>query len=108
MASSVHSLETILEDADDDDSDFFTILLPLLIDEYANMCRKRKRDILRSKERTDRRGKKGRRWSQRKKGELWPQDFAWFNLCQHPDVGDLAKDIGKVQMCILFLYVSHD
>ena len=97
-ASVLQSLETILQDGEDDDADFFGILLPTLIDEYKKLSRKRKRTMLRSKERSGRRGKKGRRWTQRKKGDIRPQDFAWFNLCHHRDVADITSAVGKVHL----------
>ena len=95
-ASVLQSLETILHDMEDEDADFFGILLPALIDEYKKLSRKRKRVMLCLKERKGRGGKKGRSWTQRKKGDMRPQDFAWFKLCHHPDVADLTSVIGKV------------
>ena len=85
-----------LDDSDDDD-DFFGMILPTLINEYKKLSsNKRKREMLRSTERTGRRGKKGRRWQQRKRGDMKPEDFTWFRLIHHADVSDLTSAKGKV------------
>ena len=82
--------------SNDDVTRFFSMILTQLIWECENMCKKRKRYEETIPKRPGRGGKKGRRWSQRKKGALNQDLFAWYRLIKDPDVSNVKSKSGKV------------
>lgn len=84
--------------SDSDDEFFEDVLLPAMI---AMMKRRRFNRKRRAPETTElqpkkRGGQVGRRWTQRKRGEIRPEMFGWLRLIAQPDVGDLKSKNGKV------------
>ena len=101
------AMESLCEEEDEAD-EFFSMCLPLLIEQFGSMSRKRKRQEFRQvgkeMQRLGRGGKKGRKWQQRKKGQMRRDMFAWSRLLQHPDVADVRKKMGKVHPLFSFYF----
>lgn len=105
MAGHGKTLFDFAFDSDDGFGEFMNLLLPTLISQNAwrHNIRKRKRSkpaTLRKRNKID--GRIGRRWTQRKKGDIKPEDFSWWKLINKPDVADLKSRNGKVNFFPLF------
>ena len=98
MAASL-ALATAL-DFDDDAEEFFGMLLPALISLSAHKNSRKRRRSTNSKKKD---GRIGRKWSQRKKGEMKPTDFSWWKLINKADVADVTSRNGKVMHVCLCL-----
>ena len=99
MAAHGKTLFDFAFDSDDGFGEFMNLLLPTLISQSAwrHNIRKRKRSkptLLRKHNKID--GRIGRRWTQRKKGDIKPEGFSWWKLINKPDVADLKSRNGKV------------
>ena len=84
-------------DFDDEFTAFFRKILPSLVVTTAEECLRlsvKRKGV--GVERPPRSKKFGRRWQQRKTGEMRPNDFVWWRLIHKPDVGDLKSRNGKV------------
>ena len=84
--------------------DFFGLILPALISHSAwkQNTRKRRRGEPKIVKKD---GRIGRTWSQRKRGDMKPEDFSWWRLIHKPDIADLQSRNGKVSVfksvCVL-------
>ena len=86
---------------DDDEMEFMGRLMPALALNFL-MQRARNRKRATSTTGPGRGGKIGRRWRQRKKGQLKNEMFSWWKLIHKPDVGDVTSRNGKV---LIYLFI---
>ena len=91
--------DTTTSDSDSDD-EFMETFIDIMIKTQMRKRRERRKRRLeqsnRSRAKKKRGGKLGRRWKQRKAGQIRPQDFTWWRLINKPDVGDVNSKNGKV------------
>lgn len=85
-------------ESDSDDEFFDDVLLPAMLAMMKRRRLNRKRRAAKTTELQPKKrgGQVGRRWTQRKKGEIRPEMFGWLRLIAQPDVGDLKSKNGKV------------
>ena len=74
---------------------FFKRMIPSMICYAARKSNARKRRLSRPT-RSKKRGRSGQTWQQRKKGDIKPESFTWWQLIKQPDVANVRSRNGKV------------
>ena len=100
MADSMADLWTDSSSESDSDEQFLDRLFPALVATLKRRRFNRKRALetvdLRPQVSKRRGGQVGRRWTQRKRGDIRPDMFGWMRLINDPNVGDVKSIPGKV------------